>query len=97
MSRLTIPIGTDCSLGGCLNGVCGAVFPCTENGIPAAIAKGGGPYTFDCAPGEHVIETTSEIVIDKDWRDGLKTSSSAGMSKARRRESCLVVEAPIAS
>jgi hypothetical protein len=28
----------------CMDSVC----PCTEGGIRAAIAEGGGPFTFDC-------------------------------------------------
>ena len=39
---------TLCSRGACLDGACGTVFPCTEQGIRDAIAVGGGPFTFAC-------------------------------------------------
>jgi hypothetical protein len=39
------------------------VCPCTEAGIRAAIAEGGGPYTFDCGDGMTVV-TEAEIEID---------------------------------
>ena len=39
--------------------------PCTEAGIRAAIAEGGGPFTFDC-DGPTTIFTKSELLIDKD-------------------------------
>ena len=55
--------GEPCSQGGCLGGVCGTVFPCTEQGIRDAIAAGGGPYTFDC-DGPTTVVTEAEIVID---------------------------------
>jgi predicted outer membrane repeat protein len=41
------------------------VCPCTEGGIRAAIAMGGGPYTFDC-DGPTTVETFAEIIIDED-------------------------------
>ena len=47
-------------------GVCpGTVCPCTEEGILAAIAAGGGAYTFDCE-GPTTVATQAEIVIDND-------------------------------
>ena len=46
-------------------GTMGQVFPCTEQGILAAVAAGGGPYKFDC-DGPTTVVTTEEIVIDKD-------------------------------
>jgi hypothetical protein len=47
-------------------GVCsGTVCPCTEEGILAAIAAGGGAYTFDCE-GPTTVTTQAEIVIDND-------------------------------
>jgi len=58
--------GQPCSQGVCLGGVCGNVFPCTEQGIRDAVSKGGGPYRFDCPPGGRTIETSAEIVIDRD-------------------------------
>jgi len=58
--------GEPCSQGACLGGVCGTVFPCTEEGIRDAIAKGGGPYRFDCPAGGKVIETSGEILINND-------------------------------
>lgn len=39
--------------------------PCTEQGILAAIAAGGGPYTFDCDRPTTVVTMTG-IVIDND-------------------------------
>ena len=43
----------------------GSLCPCTEDGVRAAIAAGGGPYAFACgAP--TTVETQSEIVIDND-------------------------------
>jgi predicted outer membrane repeat protein len=43
----------------------GTVCACTEAGIRAAIAEGGGPYTFDC-DGPTTVVTEAEIVIDND-------------------------------
>jgi predicted outer membrane repeat protein len=57
--------GEPCSQGACLGGVCGNVFPCTEQGIRDAIAAGGGPYTFACV-GPTTVVTGSEIIIDND-------------------------------
>lgn len=42
-----------------------ARFPCTEDGIRAAIAEGGGPHRFAC-DGPTTVTTAAEIVIDKD-------------------------------
>jgi hypothetical protein len=49
------------------NGVAceGNVCACTEAGIRAAIAEGGGPFTFDCE-GPTTVVTEAEIVIDND-------------------------------
>jgi hypothetical protein len=44
----------------CEDNVC----PCTEDGIRAAIAEGGGPYTFDCG-GPITVVTDAELVIDR--------------------------------
>jgi hypothetical protein len=41
------------------------VFPCTEQGIRAAIATGGGPYAFSC-DGLTTVKTSAEIVVDND-------------------------------
>jgi hypothetical protein len=57
--------GEPCSQGACLGGVCGTVFPCTEQGIRDAIAAGGGPYTFAC-DGPTTVTTQAEITIDND-------------------------------
>ena len=46
-------------------GSTGDVFPCSEQGIRDAIARGGGPHTFSCA-GPELIITGSEVVIDND-------------------------------
>lgn len=43
----------------------GNVCPCTEAGIRAAIAEGGGPFTFACV-GAQTVVTAAEIVIDND-------------------------------
>ena len=53
-----------CSLGTECRGEPG-VFPCSEQGIRAAIAKGGGPHYFDC-PGPTTVTTTSGIAINND-------------------------------
>jgi len=45
----------------CVDNVCA----CTEAGILAAIAEGGGPFTFDCS-GPTTVVTQAEIVIDND-------------------------------
>jgi len=45
----------------CEAGVC----PCSGDGIRAAIAQGGGPYTFGCT-GPTTIVTQEEILIDND-------------------------------
>ena len=42
----------------------GSICPCSEAGIRAAIAAGGGPYTFECEGLTRVV-TEAEIVIDK--------------------------------
>ncbi len=62
-----------CALGvvllvGCgeTSSVCeGMVCPCTERGIRAAIAQGGGPFSFDCN-GATTVVTEAEVVIDND-------------------------------
>ena len=41
----------------------GAVFACTEQGIRDAIAKGGGPHTFEC-DGPITVVTEAAIEID---------------------------------
>jgi hypothetical protein len=52
--------------GGGSGAVCeGNVCPCSEAGIRAAIAEGGGPFTFDCE-GPTTVVTEAEIVIDND-------------------------------
>jgi hypothetical protein len=43
----------------------GTFCACTEAGIRAAIAAGGGPFTFDC-DGPTTVVTEAEIVIDND-------------------------------
>ena len=45
----------------CVDSVCS----CDEAGIRAAIAEGGGPFTFDC-DGPTSVSTEAEIVIDND-------------------------------
>jgi hypothetical protein len=42
----------------------GNVCPCSEDGIHAAIAEGGGPYTFDCS-GPITVVTDAGFVIDQ--------------------------------
>jgi hypothetical protein len=58
-------VGGDGGHGGgmvmCVDNVC----PCTEAGIRAAIAEGGGPFTFEC-DGPQTVVTEAEIVIDND-------------------------------
>ena len=60
LALISLP-GCGDSVGACSGTLC----PCTEQGILAAIAAGGGPYTFDC-DGPTTVVTTEEIVIDKD-------------------------------
>jgi len=43
----------------------GTVCGCTETGIRAAVAQGGGPFTFDCAEPTTVV-TSKRIEIDRD-------------------------------
>jgi hypothetical protein len=57
--------GKLCSLGACLNGECGTVFPCTEQGIRDAIAHGDGPLTFSCN-GATTVTTSAILRVDKD-------------------------------
>jgi hypothetical protein len=45
----------------CMDSVC----PCTEGGIRAAIAEGGGPFTFDC-DGPQTVMTETVFIIDND-------------------------------
>ena len=57
--------GTPCSEGGCEDGVCVSIFSCTEAGVRAAVATGGGPYTFDCdAP--TTVRTEDTIFVEQD-------------------------------
>ena len=57
--------GTGGSGGGGVAACEGNVCPCTEAGIRAAIAKGGGPVLFDC-DGPTTVVTQDEIVINND-------------------------------
>jgi hypothetical protein len=59
--------GTACSEGECLAGGCGRLgaFACTEEGIRAAIAQGGGPHFFACDEAVPVA-LVERIVIDND-------------------------------
>ncbi|MBW2377267.1 MAG: hypothetical protein JRF55_15005 [Deltaproteobacteria bacterium] len=41
------------------------VCPCSEQGIRAATAAGGGPYTFDC-DGPTIVRTGAEILLRND-------------------------------
>jgi predicted outer membrane repeat protein len=43
----------------------GQGFPCTEEGIRAAVAAGGGPHTFLC-DGPQTVATSAEIEINQD-------------------------------
>lgn len=75
MMRLTHTCFVILLIGGCAevvdrNGDDGGVggsagFPCTEQGIRAAIAQGEGPHKFDCAAAT-TVTTEAEIVIDQD-------------------------------
>jgi len=56
------------------------VFPCTEAGVVAATAAGGGPHTFSCA-GPTTIVTSAELVISQSVEldgGGLLTLSGGG-------------------
>jgi hypothetical protein len=61
----SLPDGTPCEGGGCEDGVCTSAFSCSEEGIRAAVATGGGPYTFAC-DGPTTVTTEAEIFVDKD-------------------------------
>ncbi len=66
-SNLPVEDGAACGNGAatCQAGSCVGVFACTEQGIRAAIAAGGGPHTFDC-DGPTTVVTVAEIVIYND-------------------------------
>ena len=59
--------GAACSEGACLAGGCGRVgaFACTEQGIRAAIAQGGGPHFFACDEATPVV-LVERIVFNND-------------------------------
>jgi len=61
----SLPDGTPCSEGGCEDGVCVSVFSCSEAGVRAAVATGGGPYTFDCDVAT-TVTTEDTIFVEKD-------------------------------
>jgi len=42
------------------------VFPCTEQGIRDAIAKGGGPYRFACPQEGRTVELSQPLILDQD-------------------------------
>jgi hypothetical protein len=57
-----------------------AVFPCSEAGVLAAIAAGGGPHTFSCG-GPTTVVTSAELVISQSVEldgGGLLTLSGGG-------------------
>lgn len=54
-----------CSEDGSTDACDANVCQCTEDGIRAAIAEGGGPFTFDCE-GQTTVVTRAEIVIDNE-------------------------------
>lgn len=56
---------TSCSSGACYGGMCGTVFPCTEQGVRDAIEVGVGPFTFACE-GLTTVRTQDSIVVDRD-------------------------------
>ena len=43
----------------------GSTFPCTETGILDAVAKGGGPHTFDCS-GPQTVALSGDIDVARD-------------------------------
>lgn len=49
---------------GCSDAGAGRVLPCTEQGVLAAVAEGGGPNSFDCARDTTVV-TSQEIAVDR--------------------------------
>jgi predicted outer membrane repeat protein len=69
------PDGTSCKTlppegldGLCQAGLCivySSIFPCTEGGIHAAIAQGGGPHAFACE-GPTTVTIGTTIAIDND-------------------------------
>ncbi len=58
-------MGGDGGTGGGVVSCDGTVCPCSEGGILAAIAAGGGPYTFSC-DGPTPVILAAEIEIDND-------------------------------
>ena len=56
---------TLCSTGACYGGMCGTVFPCTEQGIRDAIEVGVGPFTFACE-GLTTVSTQDTLGVDHD-------------------------------
>ena len=69
-AAMPIEDGTACGAGAgsCQEGICSAAegtFACTEEGIREAVARGGGPYTFEC-DGPQTVRTEAEIVIGRD-------------------------------
>jgi hypothetical protein len=69
-------------------------FPCTEAGIRAAVAEGGGPHFFDCH-GPTTVVTEAEIVIDSDVildGEGELTIDADGMHRVLSTSSGVEVE-----
>jgi len=66
----------------------GNVCSCNEAGIRAAIAEGGGPFTFDCV-GPTSVVTQAEIIIDNDvildGEGNLTVDGGAGFVDPRHR------------
>jgi hypothetical protein len=72
---------TPCSTGACYGGMCGTIFPCTEQGIRDAIEVGVGPFTFACE-GPTTVSTQDTIVVDHDViLDGEGNLTLDGMGK----------------
>lgn len=67
-SNTALSDGSICDAGSCESGSCqpiDSIFPCTEQGIRDAIARGRGPHAFDCDRSRPVL-TRAEIVINND-------------------------------
>ena len=46
----------------------GTVCPCSEEGVRAAIAQGGGPYSFDCVGATTIVtDATSTAPMEPTW------------------------------
>ncbi|MFW2389980.1 MAG: choice-of-anchor Q domain-containing protein [Polyangiales bacterium] len=78
--------GNDCADGAgmCLAGVCVGTFPCTEEGIRAAIEVGGGPHSFDCPAPTRVVTRRifnfeRNVILDGEGNLSVDTTDDMGV------------------